>query len=69
MRPLEANQMVLRSEVIPSELLRTFLIIERTGSYTDAADRSCPGEWCNNGEVVVIAGVAGSIKPPPRRAA
>lgn len=30
--------MVLRSEVIPSELLRTFLIIERTGSYTDAAD-------------------------------
>lgn len=30
--------MVLRSEVIPSELLRTFLIIERTGSYTDAAE-------------------------------
>jgi DNA-binding transcriptional LysR family regulator len=30
--------MVLRSEVIPSELLRTFLLIEKTGSYTDAAD-------------------------------
>lgn len=30
--------MVLRSEVIPSELLRSFLVIQRTGSYTEAAD-------------------------------
>jgi hypothetical protein len=32
-------------------------------------DGSCPGEWCNNGAAVVISGRAGSIKPPPRRAA
>ncbi len=30
--------MVLRPEVIPSELLRSFLLIEKTGSYTEAAD-------------------------------
>lgn len=30
--------MVLQSEAIPSELLRTFLIIQRAGSYTEAAD-------------------------------
>lgn len=30
--------MVLRSEVIPSELLRSFLVIQRTGSYTEAAE-------------------------------
>lgn len=29
--------MVLRSDVIPSELLRSFMVIQRTGSYTDAA--------------------------------
>jgi DNA-binding transcriptional LysR family regulator len=34
----EATSMVLRTEVVPSELLRTFLIIERTGSYTEAAE-------------------------------
>jgi DNA-binding transcriptional LysR family regulator len=30
--------MDLRSEVIPSELLRSFLVIQRTGSFTDAAE-------------------------------
>jgi hypothetical protein len=32
-------------------------------------NRSCPGEWCNNGAAVVISGRAGLIKPSPRRAA
>lgn len=30
--------MVLGIDIIPSELLRTFLIVKRTGSYTEAAD-------------------------------
>lgn len=30
--------MVLRSEVVPSELLRSFLVIHQAGSYTDAAE-------------------------------
>jgi hypothetical protein len=30
--------------------------------------RSCPGEWCNNGEAVVISGRAGSIRLPLRAA-
>jgi DNA-binding transcriptional LysR family regulator len=30
--------MVLTSEVVPSELLRTFLVIQRTGSFTEAAE-------------------------------
>jgi DNA-binding transcriptional LysR family regulator len=30
--------MVLTSEIIPSELLRSFLVIQRTGSYTEAAE-------------------------------
>jgi DNA-binding transcriptional LysR family regulator len=30
--------MVLRTDVIPSELLRSFMTIQRTGSYTDAAE-------------------------------
>ena len=30
--------------------------------------RSCPSEWCNNGEAVVISGRAGSIKLPLRAA-
>ena len=29
---------------------------------------SCPSEWCNNGEAVVISGRAGSIKLPLRAA-
>ncbi len=32
------DDMVLQSEVIPSELLRSFMVIQRTGSYTDAAE-------------------------------
>jgi hypothetical protein len=30
--------------------------------------RSCPSEWCNNGEAVVISGRAGSIRLPLRAA-
>ena len=30
---------------------------------------SCPGEWCNSGEAVVITGKAGPIKLSRRRAA
>ena len=29
---------------------------------------SCPSEWCNNGEAVVISGRAGSIRLPLRAA-
>jgi hypothetical protein len=29
---------------------------------------SCPGEWCNNVEAIVISGGAGSIKLLPRQA-
>src|SRR6476660_7308014 len=31
-----------------------------------SCSRSCPSEWCNNGEAVVISGRAGSIKLPLR---
>jgi putative transposase len=37
--------------------------------FTGLHNRSCPWEWCNSGAAVVISGEAGSIKPPPRRAA
>jgi hypothetical protein len=32
----------------------------------DKCEGSCPSEWCNNGEAVVISGRAGSVKQPPR---
>ena len=31
--------------------------------------RSCPGEWCNSGEAVVMSGEAGLIKLSRRLAA
>jgi hypothetical protein len=34
----------------------------------DFAYGSCPSEWCNNGEAVVISGRAGSIRLPLRAA-
>jgi hypothetical protein len=39
------------------------------GSITRVIGRSCPGEWCNSGEAIVIFGGAGSIKLLPLRAA
>jgi hypothetical protein len=43
--------------------------IMRGSSAPNSDGRSCPVEWCNSGVAVVIAGEAGSIKLPPRRAA
>jgi hypothetical protein len=60
-------------------MFASVLVIHRRGQWaaesrtkrcwTKESPRSCPGMWCNSGEAVVITGVAGSIKPPPRRAA
>ena len=64
---------IVKAVLVPMLKLRTSEGRQSLGrllarELSDPRSRSCPSEWCSNGEAVVISGRAGSIKLPLRAA-
>src|SRR5829696_8659680 len=62
---VESNRPHTRATKISAQARATFEPGHAKCEPVWKGNGSCPGEWCNDGEAVVIARGTGSIKPPP----